>query len=192
MKPKPEVVLACSERRSPTELRIDYTITNQGSRPLYVYTCVARRPRQPLPHQAYTTFRKEDAVLELFLGLPAIPRGWRVYAKIAPYASLLRPGGRHVDYLEMSIPAREWQPYGESPEPDQVETVPARRLVLATEYFPEQELVRPAQWESSVRHFRALGARTRRVEATIELAEPLPVIKPREAVAGHAFSEPQA
>jgi hypothetical protein len=175
-----ELVLTLSELRLPGQLRIEYSYTNAGQRPLYVYACAASRALQPLPHRACTALREADAALHLSLGVPPIPKGLRVYAKVVPFAVRLRPGQRHVDYLEVPVPVPEWQPYADPEETEDVETIEARRVVLSTEYFGEPQLVRPAKWDSAAGYFKAHGAPTRRAEATLELHAPLPVRKRRD------------
>jgi len=175
------IVITLRELRSADRLRIDFTCTNQGRLPLFVYTRVAGMPHQALPHRAYTAYREADEALHLFLGIPPIPKGLRVYAKIVPFATLLRPGQRHADYLDVPIPAPEWQAYYDLPGAGDVETVQARRVVVSTEFFGEPQLIRPAKWDANAGGFRALGAPPRRAAATIELSEPLAVLKRRDA-----------
>jgi hypothetical protein len=174
------MLITLRELRLANQLRIDYTCTNQGKQPFYVYTCITQKGQQPLPNRAYTAYRAADETLHLFLGVPPIPRGLRVYAKVVPFASLLRPGEQHADYLEVPIPIAEWQPYADPPETSDVDIVQARRVLVSTEYFGEGRLVRPPQWDREIRQYRALGAQTQRVEAAIELSEPVSVLKRRD------------
>jgi hypothetical protein len=172
-----ELVLTLAEHRLPDRLRVELTFTNAGKRSLYAYACAASRALRPLPQRAYTALRERDAALHLLLGVPPIPRGLRVYAKVVPFAVLLRPGQRHVGAVELPVPVPEWQPYADPQETEDVEEVEARRLVLSTEYFGEGQLVRPAQWDSQAGHFKAHGAVTLRAEAALELHVPVPVRK---------------
>jgi hypothetical protein len=175
-----ELVLTLSELRLPGELRIEYRCTNEGKRPLYLYACIADRAAQSLPHRAYTALREADEALHLSLGVPPIPEGLQVYVKVVPFAVLLRPGQRHVDYLELPVPVPEWGPYADPEETEDVETVEVRRVLLSTEYFGEEQLVRPAKWDGPAGYFKAHGAPALRVQAALELHATLPVLKRRD------------
>src|SRR5262249_51462834 len=175
-----ELVLTLSELRLPGELRIEYSCTNEGKRPLYVYACAADSTVQPLPHRAYTALREADEALHLSLGVPPIPKGLHVYVKVVPFAVRLRPGQRHVDYLELPVPVPEWGPYADPQETEDVETVQVRRMLLSTEAFGEPQLVRPAKWDGAAGYFKAHGAPALRVAASLGLREPLPVLKRRD------------
>src|SRR5262245_60637236 len=123
---RPPLTIALGELRLPGKLRIDYTITNEGRVPFYVYSCIAAKANRPLLHQAYTCYWEKDQALHLSLGVPPIPKGLHVYAKIVPYAWLLRPGERHAEYIELPFPVPEWCPYVEPPPPEEVEIVQVR------------------------------------------------------------------
>ena len=175
-----ELVLTLGELRLPGQLRIEFSCTNAGPRPLFVYACAASRVVRPLPHRAYTALRQPEAALHLSLGVPPIPKGLRVYVKVVPYAVLLRPGQRHADYLEVPVPVPEWQPYADPQETADVEPAEVRRVLLSTAYFGEPQLVRAARWDGAAGYFKAHGAPASSVQAALELHAPLPVLKRRD------------
>ncbi|MBL8792710.1 MAG: hypothetical protein JNM56_02265 [Planctomycetia bacterium] len=158
---------------------MEFTVVNEGRQPYYVFTCAAGGLREPLPHRAYTAYSDADQALHLLLGLPPVPPGSNVFARIVPLSTFLQPGDRHADFLDIPLPVPEWQPY--LPENTQdVEIVEARRLRLATEYFSHASLFRPPEWDHQFFFFRAFGGESLPVSATLELDEPLSVLKRRD------------
>jgi hypothetical protein len=178
---KPEITIAVHEERTADSLSLECTFTNQGDRPLYVFTCVASRGLKPLPHRAYAAFRDKDHALHLFLGVPPIPRGLRVYAKVVPFSSLLRPRKSVTERYDMPIPVPEWQPYTDPEETEDVEIVEAKKIVLSTEYFGLEDLVREARWDAAAGYFRALGVKPLRARAEAQGTEPVAVVKRLDA-----------
>jgi hypothetical protein len=182
---EPEIQIALQAQPAADRLHIDYTFTNVGDRPLFVLARAAGRRREPLPHQAYVAFHDKQKMLHLFLGIPPIPRGLRVYVKVIPYSSLLRPGQSMEGHLEFPAPVTEWQPYldpeaAERPEgPDDFEAVEARRVLLSTEYFGESDLIRLRESHEAPGYYQALGSPTYRTRAMLDLTEPIPVRKRR-------------
>jgi hypothetical protein len=174
---KREIEIQVREQVSPDLLRLDCTFVNRSDRPLYVFTRVMSKTLQPLPHRAYTAYRAEDQALHVFLGVPPIPKGLHVYAKVVPLASLLRPGKSMADHFELPIPVAEWQPYADPEQTDDVEPVEVRRIVVTTEYFSGDKLVREPRWDAALGYFRALGVTLHRTQAVIELAAPIVVLK---------------
>ncbi len=180
MRAEPELRITLAERRRDGVLRIDYTFTNDGMKPLYVFSCVADNMLQPLPHRAYTALREEPLALHLFLGLPPIPQGLRVHTKIVPFASYLRPGERFADYLEVPLPAPEWQPYVDPEQTEDVETVQVPRVLVSTHYFGQESLLRAPKRDEPSGYFKALGGPLVGMGAYLNLAEPLAVQKRRD------------
>lgn len=180
MTQEPELLITLGERRREGVLRIDYTFTNQGTKPLYVFTRAADKMLRPLPHRAYTAFRDQPEALHLFLGVPPIPKGLRVYVKVVPFSSYLRPGERFTDYLEAPIPVPEWQPYADPDETEDVETVSVGRVLVSTQYFAEKGLLRPPKRDELSGYFKALGVPLVGMGAYVKLAEPVAVRKRRD------------
>ena len=177
MHAKSEIQIQVRERVADDLLRLDCTFINQSDRPLSVFTRVMSKALQPLPHRAYTAYRADDEALHVFLGVPPIPKGLHVYAKVVPLASLVHPGKSVTDHFELPIPVVEWQPYADPESTDDVEAVPARKIVVTTEYFGGDKLVREPRWDAALGYFRALGVPLVRTQAVIELATPIVVLK---------------
>jgi hypothetical protein len=173
----PDLQLTVRERHTPDSLRIDCTFTNRADCPLYVFTCMVSPGLKPLPHRACTAFREKDQALHVFLGVPPIPKGLRVYAKAVPLSSLLEPGKSVSEYFEMPVPVPEWQPYADPEQAEQVETVSARKIVVTAEYFETTRLLREARWDESTGLFKAFGTPLLRARGVVDLAEPIPILK---------------
>ncbi|HJZ92086.1 MAG TPA: hypothetical protein VKE40_14520 [Gemmataceae bacterium] len=178
---QPELAIALRGERRDDALRVSYTFTNQGRYPVYVFTRVASGLREPLSHRAYTAFREDETALHLFLGIPPIPKGMHVYAKVVPFSSLLRPGETYTDYIEVPVPAVEWQPYADPEAADDTDPVEARRVLLSTEYWWENRSIRAAPLDGHPGYFKAIGAPGFAATATLGLPEPIPVKKRRDA-----------
>ena len=179
MIPAPEIKLALRAQRSSDLLRVEFTVTNEGRQPYYVFTCAGGPQRSALPHRAYTAFREQEEALHLSLALALVPRGRSVLTRIVPLSTFLQPGDRHTDFLKVPIPVPEWQPYYQE-QTEEVDIVQARRLLLSSEYFTHESLFRPPVWDDQVSYFRAFGGESFPISATLELEEPLPVLKRRD------------
>ena len=180
MRREPELRITLAERRRDGGLRLDYTFTNAGHSPLYVFTRVADNRLRPRPHQAYTAWRERPEALHLFLGVPPIPKGLHVYVKVVPFASYLPPGKSYSYYLELPLPVPEWQPYADPEQAEDVESVVTRSVLVSTEYFREDQLLRPPTPAGPAGYFKALGAPLVRTGAYLTLAEPVTVLKRRD------------
>jgi hypothetical protein len=174
---KPEIRIDARAQASTDLLRLDCTFVNQSDRPLYVFTRVLSKSLQPLPQRAYTAYRADDEALHVFLGVPPIPKGLHVYAKVVPLASLVRPGKSVMEHFELPVPVAEWQPYADPETTDDVEPVQTHKVVVTTEYFSGDKLVREPRWDAALGYFRALGVPLLRTHMAIELAAPIVVMK---------------
>src|SRR5262245_40672894 len=129
------------ERPGPAGLRIDYTFTNQGAQPVYVYTLITGADHEPLPRRAYVALRDRPRALHLSLGRPPGPGDGRLCGCSLPLASRLRPRGSLVGSVELPTPAREWSPYFGLDDVPDGPAVMVEQVLLTTEYFRERDSI---------------------------------------------------
>jgi hypothetical protein len=177
---EPELRISLRARREEDRLRIDFTFANLAHTSVYVYSLVASPVMEPLPHRAYTAYADADQSLHLLLGEAPGPNGLSVYAKVIPFASYLRPGESHADYIEVTVPVPEWQPYADPWKADEVEIVQTRRVSLLTDYWWERTSLRAAPIAKYPGYFKAQGTSLVRESASVELSEPIPVLRRRD------------
>lgn len=177
---EPELRISLRARREEDRLRVDFTFANLARTSLYAYSLVASPVMEPLPHRAYTAYAEADESLHVLLGEAPAPNGLSVYAKVIPFASYLRPGEIHSDYVEVAVPVPEWHPYAKPSEADDVEIDQARRVTLLTDYWWERTSLRAAPIARHPGYFKALGTKLVRESTSVELTEPIPVLRRRD------------
>jgi hypothetical protein len=167
------ICLRATAVRTDQALRIDYECKNQGSAAAYVYAHVLRGGSS---HGAYTVLHRPEDELVLFLGPPPVPPGFTGTAKVLPKAYLLKPGATFADYLEIPVPVREWQPYGNADYPRDCPVVAAKKVVLATETILDKDVFFARPTGDNPPLFRVDGYPVRRVEVDVPIASPVPVL----------------
>jgi hypothetical protein len=121
----PNVSLTCRPELRPDRLRLSYAVTNKREEDLYVLDFIPFFPysdlksRKTVPDFRVVTLRREGAAgARILKGIPPVPFGRSVNARIIPLGTKLPPGETLERALELALPLREQNPY----DPETAET----------------------------------------------------------------------
>jgi hypothetical protein len=156
---------------------ISYSISHAGDTPAYVMTLVTDAGLTPLPHKAHVAFLEIEQAVHVFLGQAPLPAGIEVLVKALPLSRLLKRGDTFKDYIDISIPIMEWQPYAHDKYPSDCIDRLVNRLVLSTEFiFPENAFF-ARKIDKPQGYFRVNGYPVGKLSTTIQLDHPVRVLQ---------------
>jgi hypothetical protein len=158
-------------------LKVEYTVSNNATRPIFVMTRATDIHAQPRPHQAYLGLEAERGALHAFLGKPPVPLDVEDGVEVVPFSCLLQPGDTFSDHLAIAAPVLDWDPYAEHDYSSSFPIAVVDTLVFSTEYFlPEQATVarKLADWPP---YFLADSAVRTTIATSLPLPAPLPIMR---------------
>ncbi len=135
-----DVVLTCSQEFLPDKLRMRYTVSNRGSKDIYlldVYpTGGPRSGKAVADYNSVYACLKDTDVAYLLRGIFPLPKDRTVLVRIMPLGAKLAPGQNIERVFEVPLPLREQNRWYYPPlGPEGYEAVKVKTLILAVQFL---------------------------------------------------------
>jgi len=135
-----DTVLACSQEFLPDKIQMHYTVTNRGSKDIYlldVYPAGDPESRKAVgDYNSVYACLKDRNVAYLLKGIPPLPKDRLVYVRIMPLGTKLAPGQSITRVFEVPLPLREQNHLYYAPlRPEDYEAVKVKMLILAVQFL---------------------------------------------------------
>jgi hypothetical protein len=135
-----DIVLACRQEFFPDKLRMHYTVTNRGSRDIYLLDAYPggdpQSRKAAADYNAVYACLKDNNTACLLKGIPPLPADRMVLVRIMPLGTKLAPGQSIERVFEVPLPLMEqnhW--YYASLSPEGYDSVKVKTLILAVQFL---------------------------------------------------------
>jgi len=135
-----DIVLICRPEFLPDKIRMHYTVSNRGSKDIYlldVYPGGDPESRKVVAdYNSVYACLKDSNVAYLLKGIPPLPEDRLVYVRIMPLGAKLAPGKTIGRVFELTLPLREQNRWYYAPlRPEDYEAVKVKTLILAVQFL---------------------------------------------------------
>ncbi len=135
-----ETVLACRQEFLPDRLRMRYTVTNRGSKDIYLLDVYpAGDPKSGKAaadyHSVYACLKDSNRAY-LLKGIPPLPADRTVLVRIIPLGTKLSPGQSIERVFEVTHPLMEQNHWYYAPlRPEEYDAAKVKTLILAVQFL---------------------------------------------------------
>ncbi len=135
-----DIVLTCRPEFLPDKLRMHYTVTNRGSKDIYlldVYPTGDPESRKAVgDYSSVYVCLRDDNVAYLLKGIPPLPEDRMVLVRIMPLGAKLAPGKRIERMFEVTLPLKEQNRWYYAPlRPEDYEAAEVKTMILAVQFL---------------------------------------------------------
>jgi hypothetical protein len=135
-----DIVLACSQEFLPEKIQMHYTVTNCGSKDIYLLDVYpAGDPKSGKAVADYNSVfacLKDSNVAYLLKGIPPLPADRMVSVRIMPLGTKLAPGQSIERVFEVTLPLREQNRWYYTPlGPEGYDGAKVKTLILAVHFL---------------------------------------------------------
>ncbi len=135
-----DTVLTCSPKFLPDKLQVHYTVTNHGSKEIYLLDVYAggdpKSKKAVGDYDSVYVCLKDNNIAYLLRGIPPLPEDRMVLVRIMPLGAKLSPGQSIERRFEVALPLREQNRWYYAPlGPEGYDSVKVKTLVLAVQFL---------------------------------------------------------